>query len=345
MSTPLFVGESLEEQLRREATAMASHALTTGLKVPADVIAAVNRAGKDEVERLAAAHGRLAQLIAPATPRTVLLFAERSDGNGRVGGAWGWLGPVSLVRYMLGVATLSLAGFIAFAVSPNVGLSGGDLKALAEWPLLINLVFLLFAASIGSAFSALFIANHYISTGTYDPKYEATYWLRWVLGIMSGFILAVMVPIPEGSIPLARPLLALLGGFSASVVNRILERLIQTVESLVQGDPREALATREKLIKAEAGQQVNTERMRLAQALTRVEGLGATPVQLKEELRRVISGLSDEPRGEPGPWTNGHMRTGQGPEVVFGRGFWRAVSPHSGGGGAPAPGSRDALGL
>ena len=89
--------------------------------------------------------------------------------------------------------------------------------------------------------SALFTAYRYISEGTYDPKYESTYWLRFILGLMAGLLLPALIPIggQAGDSTLTKPLLALLGGFSAAMLYRVLERLVNTVESLVQADSRE----------------------------------------------------------------------------------------------------------
>lgn len=56
-------------------------------------------------------------------------------------------------------------------------------------------------------------------------------WVRFNLGLIAGMVLAVLVPIDTGSKTFERPLLALLGGFSASVVYRILQRLVDTLES------------------------------------------------------------------------------------------------------------------
>jgi hypothetical protein len=52
---------------------------------------------------------------------------------------------------------------------------------------------------------------------------------------------AALIPMGDAG-ELSKPLLALLGGFSASVLYRILERLVQTVESLVRGETHEQQA-------------------------------------------------------------------------------------------------------
>ena len=69
--------------------------------------------------------------------------------------------------------------------------------------------------------------------------------MRFIHGLIAGIVLPELIPV-QGDQALSRPLLALLGGFSASVVYRLLSRLVDTLESLFQGDPREFLAERSR---------------------------------------------------------------------------------------------------
>jgi hypothetical protein len=95
-------------------------------------------------------------------------------------------------------------------------------------PLLTVEIFLLSAASLGSCFQNLQQINNYISTGTYDPKFQSTYWTRWVMGLISGVILSQVIfelldsvsHSAEHSVPaiVGQPVLALLGGYSVDVV-------------------------------------------------------------------------------------------------------------------------------
>src|SRR5438270_13746307 len=102
---------------------------------------------------------------------------------------------------------------------------------------------LISAAGLGACFYALFKARRFITNGTYDPKYEPTYWVRFILGITAGTLLALLIPVggSAGSVELTKPLLALLGGFSAEAVYRILLRMVETLETLVQGSDQQAI--------------------------------------------------------------------------------------------------------
>jgi hypothetical protein len=290
----------LLEQLCAESEAMAKYALASGLKVPPSVLyAAVNGDGspappgtelsssEETIKRMAAVHHQLAQLIAPATPRTILLLS-REKKSARLP----FLGPVRLVRQMMLVAIVSLATFVVTALSPDVNDTSGDIFRSSGWELLINELFLLSAAAVGAAFTALFRANRYIANGTYDPKYESSYWVRFILGLIAGIVLPALIPI-EGGQALTRPLLALLGGFSASVVYRILSRLVDTLESLVQGDVSDRVAAREQALKAQLAEQRLQDQLRLAGVLLKLrEQLTAGPGG--DELKASVAVLLDE---------------------------------------------------
>ncbi len=184
-----------------------------------------------DIVKLVEAHDLLSNAIKPATPRTVLLldpvFADRS--------AFSWLSPVPLLRRLMIVAFLSLAGFIGIALSPYVSETGGNIFNSNGIPLLVNLMFFVCSAALGACFSALFQANSYIVSGVFDPKFEPSYWIRLLVGVMAGLILASLIPIdPHALNGLGKPTLSLLGGFSASLVYRILNLLVDTVEDMVK---------------------------------------------------------------------------------------------------------------
>jgi hypothetical protein len=194
------------------------------------------RAAPPELDRLVRAHAELVHIVAPATPRTILLLSQERESRLTM------LGPVRLVRHMLIVVIVLLAAFVLLAASPYVSQGSGDISNSSGVPLLLNELFLLTAGGLGAAFSSLFTASRYIKAGTYDPKHESTYWLRLILGLMAGLLLPALIPTGADSTELSKPLLALLGGFSASVLYRILERLVQTVASLVRGETHEQQA-------------------------------------------------------------------------------------------------------
>ena len=267
------VKQRLWEQMARECEAMAQLALNTGRTIPVEIVerldqalsapstlgAAATRARRssDDVPReqagdsaipaaeisplasLSMAHAALAQIIAPATPEAVaLLAAERATHP-----FWYALGPLPIVRQMFGLATLSLFVLLGIALSKEISVvnMGSTMLTLAGYPLLVKEAYLVSAASLGTCFQNLQKINIVVSDGTYDPKFQSTYWTRWVMGVVSGLILSQLIyvfllrsPPTEASVvpaTVGQPLLALLGGYSSDLVQGILSHTIDTVAS------------------------------------------------------------------------------------------------------------------
>ena len=167
-------------------------------------------------------------------------------------------------------------------------------------PLLLNEAFLFSAAGMGASFAALFTATRYIQEGTYDPTYEVSYWTRFILGLMAGMILAVLIPLnsnaPQGQNAtmtiniFAKPLLALLGGFSASLVYRILNYVLAAVEVPRASDSREINTAKEQLAKARSAEQAATTRLQMLAQVSAVQQQLQSKVDPKEltpELERL----------------------------------------------------------
>lgn len=315
---------TLEAHLLSENLAMAKYALASGLKVSPGLMQTLddltdqlqlemsesaNHESQDQpefgngkkpqnhtVQRLTQIHIRLAEILAPASPRTVLLLENES----RSPRMWSFIGPVGLIRRMMLLAIFFLAAFIALGVSPSVNansISRGIFES-AGIILLLNLLFLLTAAGLGACFAGLFHANRYVADNTYDPKYEASYWVRVVLGLMAGIILAELIPLDfsgSGTVQaLGKPVLALLGGFSAAAVYRIISKIVDSLESLVRGNGREIAAAQSQVAKAQYESQLTEHRLALAANLTRIQqkiDSTSDPEELKQELDKVLSSL------------------------------------------------------
>jgi uncharacterized membrane protein len=173
---------------------------------------------------------------------------------------------------MLVAAVSSITLFILLAMSPDVNTRSGDIFRSSGLTVLLNLLFFLVAGGIGAAFAQLFKAYRYIADGTYDPKYEASYWVRFILGLIAGVVLPALVPLGQsGGSSFTKPLLALLGGFSAAVLYRILERLVLALESVVRGDGRQELLAAEAAASARAAETQAQERMTLYGDLSRLK--------------------------------------------------------------------------
>jgi hypothetical protein len=328
---------TLEHHILAECLAMAKYAFSSGMKVPGwlaerlDAIATqvlqeevkssmtvdmldaevegalpvplAQAHPTTRVKELSTIHRNLAEIILPASPRTILLLASESAR----GGLWHFLGPVRLVRGLVIMALLCLASFIALGTSAEVNIvsMSRDILEIQGFPLLLNLLFLLTAAALGACFAALFQANRYIAQGTFDPKYESSYWIRVILGLIAGLLLSHMVPLTNDEISkfsVTKPSLALLGGFSAAMVYRIIRRLIEAVESLVKGESRDATAMQEQTSQARLAAQSAQTRLQLAASLTNLQqqlAANASPETPRLELERIMGNLllPEEERG------------------------------------------------
>lgn len=99
----------------------------------------------------------------------------------------------------------------------------------------------LFAAGLGASFYGLINAMPHIKERTFDPDHTGYYVLRFVLGLVAGVVLAVIgeaaLEGSDGDLAerLSPGLLALLGGFSAEAVEKVLNRLVEVLTAAVQG--------------------------------------------------------------------------------------------------------------
>jgi hypothetical protein len=257
----------------------------------------------DGLRQLALAHNYLVELVAPATPRTIDYLNSHIQ-RPRV---WGFLGRVPLVRRSMFAAMLFLLGFVLIRVTPYVNIiQGGSALELTGWPLLFNELFYITAAGLGASFAVLFEVNQYTLKAAFDPSYEPFYWTRFALGLIAGVLLAEMAPEDPGK-PLyhgvAKPTLALLGGFSASVVYRILVRLRNTLEAFILpgSGSNDDFTPQGRTLRGEQPDTWAQDRLKVVARLIalqkRLES-GANPEQLKREMDHLVAELmaADEDR-------------------------------------------------
>lgn len=250
-------------------------------------------------------HGSLAQIIAPASPESVLLLEKHKRK-----GLFGILGPVPLVRRLNVITILCLVAFLSlfFAEGPyevNSYTVNGDILSYNGWKFVLNELAIVCIAALGASFYALFEVHKYITNKSYDPKYDSIYWIRFVLGIVSGVILAQFIFVsPEilgadtseveeamrksrelGGFMTYKPLLAFLGGFSARVVHKILNSMVDAIETFISGSARDMVAAREQVARARIDEQVKAVRRTAAQKAS-ADRMKATMqlMALKEEL-------------------------------------------------------------
>jgi hypothetical protein len=178
----------------------------------------------------------------------------------------------------------------AAAVSPQ-----GVAKATPWGTLLIRELFLLCAAALGAGFAGLYRASRYVLDMSFEPQYIYTYYVRLVLGVTAGIILADFIPVPSDTAAgLSKPLLALLGGFSATAVYRILQRLVETVEAIFRGSPDERDQIVRTQAEVEAMQSAESQRGRLTVLAVGVKSAVAaanSPQEVQESVDELLAEL------------------------------------------------------
>lgn len=314
-NTTSYANLDLRKQIYMECKSMANFALAKGKPVPADTIKSIETfedrspTGNEEsapphirreidITALVDAHDLLTRLIEPATPQTVLLlYVEQKTET-----VLRFLGPVSLVRQLMLAAVLSLLIFITLMASPFI--SGGklaeDVLTADGIEQLARLIFYVSAAGLGASFTALYTANAYISKGTYDPCHQSSYWIRFLLGIIAGLLLSLLIS--EKSIQedgmlskgIIRPLLAILGGFSADLLYTFLNRMVETFKSLFEGSSQNMLDAKAQESKAKLAELEVERKMHLTQNLIQMQqqiGAETDPEQIKQQLNEILQNL------------------------------------------------------
>jgi hypothetical protein len=310
-----------------ECEAMLNYAMTNGKKIDPRILGMLkavkkNQAdGRDAIESIGDLHGMLASVIAPATPATVTLMEDTSKSG------FAFMGPIPLIRKMMFVTIVCLMVFLGLFFFEEVDAKSinGDILSYTPLKFALNELFIVSAAALGAAFYALFEAYKFVSSSSYDTKYDSIYWIRFILGVVSGVLLAQFIffnantateaanaaGLGTGTNPAAdvtslmtyKPLLAFLGGFSARVVHKILNSLVDSVETFISGSARDAIRAREDIAKAQLQDNINAihqdnnrkeaaNRMESAIKLIQLQdkiAKGASNADLQTELKMLVN--------------------------------------------------------
>lgn len=275
------------------------------------------------VEEVGEIHNMLCKLVTPATPSAIMLMEKVKNSR------WKFLGPVPFVRRMMMITIFCVFGFIGLFVFPQVSNDSLATNLLNEpqWDvLLLNELVLIFAAALGASFYALFEAYKYVAKASFDSKYESIYWIRFTLGIVSGIILSQFIfsgasvddalntssqlmnnqtPTELGGFLTYKPLLAFLGGFSARVVHKILNSLVDSIETFISGSARDMIRARKEAANAQIEDTVKrikqgnatkdaANRLQSALDLTKLQkqvGEGANTTYINQKIQEMIDGL------------------------------------------------------
>jgi hypothetical protein len=287
--------DDIASDMANEVRAMTTHALRLGITVPvwvletvarADIEAPRSRAELDGATTdLNRAHGELARLINPFTPDLIVMLELEAD----VSKLRRALGRVSIERIFMLIAVASVAAFVLISLSPYIkDPKYSDFFTSSGFPLLLNEFFFISAASIGASFANLFQIDRELSTGKFIPKNQSTYWVQFILGIVAGLLLSTILNIQSiaptsseaaGRMQFKAATLALMGGFSSSIVQSIVQRMIEALEAILSGSAEHEILAREQANKQRLEETLTKNRMR-------------TTLMLVDMQRRLAGGES-----------------------------------------------------
>jgi hypothetical protein len=277
----------LNEKLFAECESMLRFALGRGCKLPSSIFPLFEclKAGQpSNLSEIIVLHNRMAEIIAPAKPNTIYLLEQDAQFHRVIN----HFGPLPNIRYLMMAALVFIFVFVGTTMTPNINF--GTLsksvydETLVGTDLFFVTFFLLSAAGLGASYNALFSAYRYIGEGTYDTRYDNSYWIRILLGLIAGLSMSQLIPMDqwlersnsnvssdkevyEYYAAISKPLLALLGGFSVTMVNTILHRLVETLESLFSGSPEGINKQKEIVIRAKLNRQFDENRFQAARYL------------------------------------------------------------------------------
>lgn len=230
------------------------------------------------LDRAADVHDQLLKLIAPATPGSIAASSLDPRRNG----------------VLFGICICAAIAFLLL-IAPILLSSYSD-KPDPMPQALVDLLQIVGGAGLGSAFYALYTASSYIKSGTFDPKYNNTYLIRFGLGLLSGLILAYFlknflnITGSQSDINLEKvsvSALAVVGGYAAEAVAQVLTRVSDTLVVLVSGSDKDKIDTAKQQAAADADKKLTQARSdtvtKLQQAMN-----AADP---KAAMSKVVSDL------------------------------------------------------
>lgn len=171
----------------------------------------------------------------PAKPRIICAMLQARAQSG----ALHVFGPTPTVRGITLASLLFIVVFFAISLSGHINPEtvNGSIYDLEGGALALKLALVTSAAGLGASFAVLFDIWDDLSAKRFDPLSESANWMRLGLGIVAGLVLAELVRpmsraasdeiLTAADLPLfTDPLLALVGGFSATVLHLILTAIV-----------------------------------------------------------------------------------------------------------------------
>jgi hypothetical protein len=225
-------------------------------------------------------HDVLLKLVAPASPGSIEASSLAPTRNL----------PLFIISVLAGISFVIFSTPIIFtALGKDFGRELSDVLQIIG------------GAGLGSSFYALYTASIYIQTSTFDPKYNNTYVIRFVLGLLSGLILAIFLKdfLNINSANATGPnfskigvsALALVGGYAAEAVAKILDRVSATLVTLVSGSDKDKIDAAKQKADADAEKKMTQARgdvvKKLQDALSGPDP-GAVVTNVQKVMRDIL---------------------------------------------------------
>jgi len=160
-------------------------------------------------------YNQLTKLTYPATPVTIK-YTRQTYGL--------FFAKNKVINLIIGLTILCLVFFIISNAKNNEPV--------------YSILSLLFASGLGAGFYTLSTSIKYLVKRTFEPSYNPTYLIRFLLGITAGTILALILKkenITIQGLEFSAEILAVVGGFSADAVSTILERVAELIVAVFKG--------------------------------------------------------------------------------------------------------------
>lgn len=225
--------DEMRNNLVDEIQALVEYLLQSGIKIPDELSPRIEELMSEEgknkpLKSIISTYGEVSELIKPAIPRGI--YTKRDSTLSKLKQS------PSIVWQMLWISIGALVCLIAISASggltpENINSNPLEIKGASSY---LPSLYILIAAALGASFFNLNSMYSYIVAGIYDPKYVSSYWVRLVLGIVAGYMIAQLVQLDINGI-YDKTLLAILGGYSVEVVIWMLGRFIETLKTLIQG--------------------------------------------------------------------------------------------------------------
>ncbi|GAA6134130.1 hypothetical protein NBRC116188_09190 [Oceaniserpentilla sp. 4NH20-0058] len=292
-------------KLYLETSAMCDYAMSVGLEVPAKLIqeSEVIRfnikqgISVDDLGVLAKMHQQLAKIVAPASPQNLLLIENEKSRES----IFSFVSLFPLARSIIAISLVFLISFILLGqleIVNEENLKAGILGSHGFTAIAI-LGYLVSCAGLGACFTSLYRIREYVSNLTFDPRHNSSYWASILLGtiaglfiseLLFGFISSTSADSTAGyNAQLGKPAMALLAGFSSNMVYTLLQRIVDSIESLFKGDQKQIRQVRRNADLGELKNRENEVYMDVSHKLMNIYQKGENnPELMRAELKSAL---------------------------------------------------------